>query len=35
VIGATRSEAGAALERLVDEGLAHRHDQEGFALYAR
>jgi hypothetical protein len=35
VIGSTRKQAGAALESLVDQGLARRRDQEGFALYAR
>jgi hypothetical protein len=35
VIGSTRKEAGAALDRLVDDGLARRRDQEEFALYAR
>jgi hypothetical protein len=35
VIGSTRGQAGAALDTLVDQGLARRRDQEGFALYAR
>jgi hypothetical protein len=35
VIGSTRKQAGAALDRLVGEGRARRRDQEGFALYAR
>jgi CRP-like cAMP-binding protein len=35
VVGCTRKQAGAALDRLVEEGRARRRDQEGFALYAR
>ena len=35
VIGSTRKQAAAALDRVVDEGRARRRDQEGFALYAR
>lgn len=35
VIGCTRKQAGAALDRLVEDGQARRRDQEGFALYAR
>jgi Winged helix DNA-binding domain len=35
VIGSTRKQAAAALDLLVDDGLARRRDQEGFALYAR
>jgi hypothetical protein len=35
VIGCTRKQAGAALERLAKDGKARREDQEGFALYAR
>lgn len=35
VIGSTRKQAAAALDRLADEGKARRRDQEGFALYER
>lgn len=35
VIGGTRKQAGATLDRLVEQGRARRRDQEGFALYAR
>jgi DNA-binding MarR family transcriptional regulator len=35
VVGCTRKEAGAALDRLVDEGLARRRDEGDFVLYLR
>jgi CRP-like cAMP-binding protein len=35
ITGGTRKRASLALDRLVDEGLARRRDEEGFALYRR
>lgn len=35
VVGLTRKQAGAALDRLVDAGTARRQDEEGFTLYRR
>jgi CRP-like cAMP-binding protein len=35
VIGCRRKRATAALERLVDEGVARPRDEEGFRLYVR
>jgi DNA-binding MarR family transcriptional regulator len=35
VIGCTRKQAAAALDRLVEEGPARRRDEEGFVLYLR
>jgi hypothetical protein len=35
VIGCTRKQAAAALDRLVDGGSARRRDEEGFVLYLR
>jgi hypothetical protein len=35
VVGCTRKQAAAALDRLADEGHAGRHEAEGFALYRR
>jgi hypothetical protein len=35
VVGCTRKQAGAVLDGLVDEGLASRVDEEGFAVYRR
>ena len=35
VVGCTRKHAGAALDRLVEEGTARRQEEEGFALYRR
>jgi DNA-binding MarR family transcriptional regulator len=35
ITGGTRKQASAALDRLVDDGLARRRDEEGFALYRR
>jgi hypothetical protein len=35
VIGCRRKQATAALDRLVDEGRARPHDEEGFRLYVR
>jgi hypothetical protein len=35
VVGCTRRQAGAALDRLADDGSARRLDEEGFALYRR
>ena len=35
VIGCRRKQANAALERLVDEGVARVRDEEGFRLYLR
>jgi Winged helix DNA-binding domain len=34
-VGCTRKHAAAALDRLVDERLAERREEEGFALYVR
>jgi DNA-binding transcriptional ArsR family regulator len=35
VVGGTRKEAGATLDRLVDQGLARRRDEGEFVLYLR
>jgi Winged helix DNA-binding domain len=35
VVGCTRKQAGAALDDLVEDGIARRRDEEGFALYRR
>ena len=35
VVGCTRKQAGAALDDLVEDGIAGRQDEEGFALYRR
>lgn len=35
VVGSTRKQASAALDRLADEGIARRQEEEGFALYRR
>jgi predicted ArsR family transcriptional regulator len=35
VIGGTRMEASHTLDRLVDEGLAGRRQEEDFVLYLR
>jgi CRP-like cAMP-binding protein len=35
IVGCTQKQATLALDRLVDEGLARRRDEEGFALYRR
>jgi hypothetical protein len=35
IVGCTRKEAAAALDRLVDESRARRRDEEDFALYVR
>jgi DNA-binding MarR family transcriptional regulator len=35
VIGCTRKQAAASLDRLVDDGKARRREEEGFALYRR
>ena len=35
VVGCRRKQATAALERLVDEGVARARDEEGFRLYVR
>jgi Winged helix DNA-binding domain len=35
VVGCTRRQAGAALDRAADAGTARRHDEEGFTLYRR
>jgi Winged helix DNA-binding domain len=35
VVGCTRKQAGAVLDGLVDDGLASRIDEEGFAVYRR
>jgi hypothetical protein len=35
IVGCTRKQAGAALDRLADGGSARRHEEEGFALYHR
>jgi Winged helix DNA-binding domain len=35
IVGSTRKQASAALDRLTEDGLARRQDQEGFALYRR
>jgi Winged helix DNA-binding domain len=35
VVGCTRKQAGAALDRLVADGSARRQEEEGFALYRR
>jgi Winged helix DNA-binding domain len=35
IVGCTRKQAGAALDGLVEDGLARRQDEEGFALYRR
>jgi hypothetical protein len=35
VVGCTRKRAGAALDRLAEDGTARRQEEEGFALYRR
>jgi hypothetical protein len=35
IVGSTRKEAAAALDRLTHDGLARRQEEEGFALYSR
>jgi len=35
VVSCTRKEAGAALDRMVDERRARRRDEEDFVLYLR
>ncbi len=35
VVGCTRKQAGAALDRLVEDRSARRREEEGFALYLR
>ena len=35
VVGCTRKQGAAALDRLVEDGLARRRHEEGFALYVR
>jgi hypothetical protein len=35
IVGCTRKEAGAALDRMVDERRARRRDEEDFVLYLR
>jgi Winged helix DNA-binding domain len=35
VVGCTRKQAGASLDRLADDGLVRRREEEGFVLYVR